>query len=112
MHSSATLTLSLGATETEQLSAIDRIPSNHLHLCQLVVYLHSNMREETVDTTKKFNTDLTDYAVTPQTNSAGPYANNLEVDALIVGAGFGKYGPRVVLQALETFRVDNSTTDN
>lgn len=51
------------------------------------------MREETVDTTKKFNTDLTDYAVTPQTNSAGPYANNLEVDALIVGAGFGKYGP-------------------
>lgn len=38
---------------------------------------------------KKFNTELTDYSV-KNTDKTGPYAENLEVDAVIVGAGFGK----------------------
>ena len=37
---------------------------------------------------KKFNTELTDYS-TARKGEGGPYADNLEVDALIVGAGFG-----------------------
>ncbi|KAK7955351.1 hypothetical protein PG988_016045 [Apiospora saccharicola] len=36
---------------------------------------------------KKFNTELTDYSVS-HTENSGPYAKDLEVDALIVGAGF------------------------
>ncbi|KAI1498983.1 FAD/NAD(P)-binding domain-containing protein [Biscogniauxia marginata] len=36
---------------------------------------------------RKFNTALTDYSVLHKENT-GPYAQNLEVDALIVGAGF------------------------
>lgn len=36
---------------------------------------------------KKFNTELTDYS-TKHIEKVGPYAENLEVDALIVGAGF------------------------
>lgn len=38
---------------------------------------------------KKFNTELTDYSV-QHAEKTGPYAENLEVDALVVGAGFGK----------------------
>lgn len=38
---------------------------------------------------KKFNTELTDYSVSHK-EKTGPYAENLEVDALVVGAGFGK----------------------
>ncbi|KAL5044671.1 hypothetical protein BDW71DRAFT_96848 [Aspergillus fruticulosus] len=38
-------------------------------------------------TPKKFSTSLTDYSTSHPTNS-GPYADNLDVDALIVGAGF------------------------
>lgn len=38
---------------------------------------------------KKFNTELTDYS-TDHADKTGPYADNLDVDALIVGAGFGK----------------------
>ncbi|KAK7417605.1 hypothetical protein QQX98_004426 [Neonectria punicea] len=37
--------------------------------------------------TKKFNTELTDYSVSHK-EKTGPYADNLEVDALVVGAGF------------------------
>lgn len=37
---------------------------------------------------KKFNTELTDYSVSHHGDKTGPYAENLEVDALIVGAGF------------------------
>ncbi|CAK7222243.1 hypothetical protein SCUCBS95973_004777 [Sporothrix curviconia] len=37
--------------------------------------------------TKKFNTELTDYSVS-HAEKTGPYADNLEVDALVVGAGF------------------------
>lgn len=44
---------------------------------------------ETVSTPKKYNTELTDYS-TVHADRTGPYAENLEVDALIVGAGFGK----------------------
>lgn len=36
---------------------------------------------------KKFNTELTDYSVSHE-EKTGPYADNLEVDALVVGAGF------------------------
>lgn len=38
---------------------------------------------------KKYNTELTDYS-SVHANKTGPYAENLEVDALVVGAGFGK----------------------
>ena len=37
---------------------------------------------------KKFNTELTDYSVAHK-EATGPYAKDLEVDALVVGAGFG-----------------------
>lgn len=37
---------------------------------------------------KKYNTELTDYSKV-HADKIGPYAENLEVDALIVGAGFG-----------------------
>lgn len=40
--------------------------------------------------TKKFNTELSDYSKT-HVEEAGPYAADLEVDSLIVGAGFGKW---------------------
>lgn len=39
-------------------------------------------------TAKKFNTELTDYSVAHE-DKTGPYAPDLEVDALVVGAGFG-----------------------
>lgn len=45
--------------------------------------------EETVFRPKKFNTELTDYSAV-HADKTGPYAENLEVDALIVGAGFGR----------------------
>jgi hypothetical protein len=38
---------------------------------------------------KKFSTELTDYSLF-HADKSGPYAENLEVDALVVGAGFGK----------------------
>lgn len=44
------------------------------------------------ETVKKYKTELTDYSVV-HTEKTGPYAENLEVDALIVGAGFGKFLP-------------------
>ncbi|TFA97784.1 Baeyer-Villiger monooxygenase [Trichoderma ghanense] len=37
--------------------------------------------------TKKFNTELTDYSV-QHDDRIGPYAENLDIDAVIVGAGF------------------------
>ncbi|KID97940.1 Flavin monooxygenase-like protein, partial [Metarhizium majus ARSEF 297] len=36
---------------------------------------------------KKFNTELTDYSL-PRHQQDGPYADNLELDAIIIGAGF------------------------
>jgi hypothetical protein len=44
---------------------------------------------ETISMPKKFNTELTDYS-TVHADKTGPYAENLDIDALIVGAGFGK----------------------
>ncbi len=38
---------------------------------------------------KKFNTELSDYSKA-HVEKTGPYAPDLEVDSLIVGAGFGK----------------------
>ncbi|KAH8656373.1 hypothetical protein BGZ61DRAFT_466701 [Ilyonectria robusta] len=37
---------------------------------------------------KSFNTEFTDYSIS-HAEKTGPYADNLEVDALVVGAGFG-----------------------
>lgn len=45
---------------------------------------------QTVSEPKKFNTKLTDYSTTHADNT-GPYAENLEVDVLVVGAGFGMW---------------------
>jgi hypothetical protein len=41
---------------------------------------------------KKFNTELTDFSVVHK-ETTGPYAKVLEVDALVVGAGFGASPP-------------------
>ncbi|KXG49838.1 uncharacterized protein PGRI_058060 [Penicillium griseofulvum] len=43
--------------------------------------------EETVFRPKKYSTEITDYSVV-HASKTGPYAENLEVDALVVGAGF------------------------
>lgn len=40
-------------------------------------------------TEKRFKTELTDYSIRNE-NTHGPYADNLNVDAIIVGAGFSK----------------------
>ena len=45
---------------------------------------------ETVSKPMKFNAELTDYS-TAHADKTGPYAENLEVDALVVGAGFGMW---------------------
>lgn len=37
---------------------------------------------------KKFNTGLADYSISND-DKTGPYADTLEIDALVVGAGFG-----------------------
>lgn len=37
----------------------------------------------------KFKTELTDYSVSHH-DTTGSYAKDLDVDALVVGAGFGK----------------------
>lgn len=37
---------------------------------------------------KKFNTGLTGYSISSN-DKTGPYSDNLEIDALVVGAGFG-----------------------
>lgn len=44
---------------------------------------------EHIPNRKKFNTELTDYSA-QHADKTGPYAENLQVDALIVGAGFGE----------------------
>lgn len=44
---------------------------------------------ETASRPKKYSTELTDYSAV-HADKTGPYAENLEVDALVVGAGFGK----------------------
>lgn len=46
------------------------------------------------DVAKKFNTELTDYS-TSHIDKNGPYAENLNVDTLVVGAGFGKLHWRI-----------------
>ncbi|TPX14526.1 uncharacterized protein E0L32_005218 [Thyridium curvatum] len=45
------------------------------------------MKEQVLSRPKKFNTELTDYSVA-KNEATGPYAKDLEVDALVVGAGF------------------------
>ncbi len=55
---------------------------------------------------KKFNTELTDYSVNHKDN-AGPYAQNLEVDALIVGGGFGKLGIPILSSSPPSVSVPN-----
>lgn len=48
---------------------------------------------------KKFNTELTDYSVSHE-EKTGPYADNLEVDALVVGAGFGEHSKKSFVQKM------------
>lgn len=43
-------------------------------------------------TGKRFKTELTDYSLR-HSDSTGPYADNLDVDTLIVGAGFSEAPP-------------------
>lgn len=50
------------------------------------------MKEQVLSRPKKFNTELTDYSVA-KNEATGPYAKDLEVDALVVGAGFGMLLP-------------------
>jgi hypothetical protein len=44
---------------------------------------------QTTTSQNKMNTDLKDYSAHHE-EKTGPYADDLEVDALIVGAGFGE----------------------
>lgn len=53
----------------------------------LILYI-PDMATITATQQKKFATDLTDYAKRRRTD--GPYADNLDVDVLIVGGGFGE----------------------
>lgn len=46
------------------------------------------MGENIPSGSKKFNTELTDYSVS-HGDKTGPHAENLDIDALVVGAGFG-----------------------
>lgn len=46
------------------------------------------MRQHTTPTWGTLKTELTEFA--HRRNNEGPYADNLDVDVLIVGAGFGK----------------------
>lgn len=41
---------------------------------------------------KKFNTELTDYSEVHK-EKTGPYAPNLDLDVLVIGAGFGEPMP-------------------
>ncbi|KAL7782420.1 hypothetical protein V8C37DRAFT_113458 [Trichoderma ceciliae] len=45
------------------------------------------MSENPPSQSKRFNTELTDYSVTHD-DKTGPYAESLDIDALVVGAGF------------------------
>lgn len=46
------------------------------------------MEQQTVPSRSTLKTELTEFA--HRRNNEGPYADNLDVDVLIVGAGFGK----------------------
>lgn len=46
------------------------------------------MEQHTTATGSTLKTELTQFA--HRRNTEGPYADNLDVDVLIVGAGFGK----------------------
>lgn len=52
---------------------------------------------------KKFATELSDYAA--RRGTTGPYADDLDVDVLIVGAGFGELEssshPFVILRSMQ-----------
>lgn len=48
---------------------------------------------------KRYKTELSEYAAAPDATATGPYAKDLEVDALIVGAGFGEYDSRCLLSS-------------
>lgn len=50
---------------------------------------HSEMAVNGKPTGKRLETDLTDYA--KRRGTEGPYADNLDIDVIIVGGGFGKY---------------------
>lgn len=45
--------------------------------------------DENIGSNRKFNAELSDYSKT-HAEKTGPYAPDLEVDCLVVGAGFGK----------------------
>lgn len=45
---------------------------------------------------KKYKTELTDYSLRHSDNT-GPYADNLDIDAIIVGGGFSTYHPSVTM---------------
>ena len=59
-------------------------------MLQYQTFQDLNMGEPIPSHSKKFNTELTDYSVSNKERT-GPYAKDLEVDALVVGAGFGMY---------------------
>ena len=43
---------------------------------------------EAILTRPKFSTELTEYSISLRGDKTGPNADNLEVDAIIIGAGF------------------------
>jgi hypothetical protein len=56
---------------------------------QIPVFLANMSTSTPSQTRKKFNSELTDYSAS-HSKKSGPYADDLNVDALIVGAGFGE----------------------
>lgn len=52
---------------------------------------------------KKFNTELTDFSES-HAESTGPYAKDLDIDALIVGAGFGMSDHKAMVPSITSKR--------
>jgi hypothetical protein len=69
--------------------AIYPVSNNQANSTHKVKATMGSIDDNPVPPSKKFNTSLTDFS-TVHEDKTGPYAENLTVDALIVGAGFGK----------------------
>lgn len=65
-------------------------PNTYDHIYQRVLDIMGDPTNPTVpNLEKKFKTELTDYSIS-HGDRTGPYANDLDLDALIVGAGFSE----------------------
>lgn len=65
---------------------LDRITTPFIHPYQALYY--KNMGDNIPSESKRLDTGLTGYSIS-NNDKTGPYADTLEIDALVVGAGFG-----------------------